>query len=74
MIEKLKGVPQLLAASKRAKRRAGIDTALEVVTKEGMCMCLCVYVYGGIYEVLKVLLLILRSFIGFLGLTYVSSA
>lgn len=34
MIEKLKGVPQLLAATKRARRAAGIQTALEVVNKE----------------------------------------
>lgn len=35
VIEKLKGVPQLLAASKRANRTAGINTALEVVNREG---------------------------------------
>ena len=31
----LKGVPQLLAATRRASRAAGIQTALEVVNKEG---------------------------------------
>ncbi|MPC75881.1 hypothetical protein E2C01_070278 [Portunus trituberculatus] len=35
VIEKLKGVPQLLAATRRARRAAGIQTALEVVNKEG---------------------------------------
>ncbi|XP_037791429.1 eIF-2-alpha kinase activator GCN1-like [Penaeus monodon] len=34
VIEKLKGVPQLLAATKRSTRRAGIDTALEVVNRD----------------------------------------
>ncbi|KAG7170707.1 eIF-2-alpha kinase activator GCN1-like 1 [Homarus americanus] len=34
VIEKLKGVPQLLAATKRSSRAAGINTALEVVNRE----------------------------------------
>ncbi|KAK3887663.1 hypothetical protein Pcinc_008247 [Petrolisthes cinctipes] len=36
VIEKLKGVPQLLSASKRANRTAGINTALEVVNREAL--------------------------------------
>ncbi|XP_071537961.1 stalled ribosome sensor GCN1 [Panulirus ornatus] len=34
VIEKLKGVPHLLAATKRASRTAGINTTLEVVNRE----------------------------------------
>lgn len=56
VIEKLKGVPQLLAASKRANRAAGIQAALEVVNKEGEHVSVCFFVYVCREQVFHVLI------------------